>query len=114
MIVRVLKRLRAAVGYRELGMTQHALRCLDSVASMGKVGPFTLVAEVLRNEFLNDRHASAANALEVVACMLPTPARRAVEATLAACYGPSDNGRVANNRAAARGVVSELPLKPAC
>ena len=31
MIVRVLKRLKAAVGYHELGMTRHALRCLDSL-----------------------------------------------------------------------------------
>ena len=33
-IVRVLKRLKAAVGYQELGMTQHAVRCLDSLASL--------------------------------------------------------------------------------
>src|SRR5208283_2300127 len=32
-IVRVLKRLKAAVGYQELGMTKHALRCLDSLES---------------------------------------------------------------------------------
>ena len=42
----VLKRLKAAVGYHELGMTQHALRCLDSLASLGEIGPFGLVTDV--------------------------------------------------------------------
>ena len=31
--VRVLKRLKAAVGYHELGMKQHALQCLDGLAA---------------------------------------------------------------------------------
>ena len=52
-IVWVLKRLKAAVGYHELGMTEHALRCLDSLASRDKIGPFCLVAEVLRGEFVS-------------------------------------------------------------
>ena len=66
-IVRVLKRLKAAVGYQELGMTQHALRCLDSLMSLGNIGPFGLVADVLRGEFMMNRenHVSAANALEL-------------------------------------------------
>ncbi|MGO9111195.1 MAG: hypothetical protein ACLP9L_18375 [Thermoguttaceae bacterium] len=88
MIVRVLKRLRAAVGYHELGMTQHALRCLDSLTQLGKIGPFGLVAEVLRGEFVkHSENVSAAKALETIACMLPTPARHAIEMTLATCYG---------------------------
>ena len=80
MIVRVLKRLKAAIGYHELGMTQHALRCLDSLTELGKIGPFGLVAEVLRGEILKgqEKHLSAAKALEIVACMLPTPARHAI------------------------------------
>ncbi len=67
MIVRVLKRLRAAVGYHELGMTQHALCCLDSLPSLGKIGPFGLVAEVMRDEFVTHpaNHVSAAKALEI-------------------------------------------------
>jgi len=116
MVVRVLKRLKAAVGYHELGMTPHALRCLDSLVSLGKIGPFGLVAEVLRDEFLKgqEKHVPAARALETVACMLPTPGRHAVEMTLAACYGSSDSGRAANNRAFARGVTLEGQPKPAC
>ncbi len=89
MIVRVLKRLKAAVGYHELGMTQHALRCLDSLDLLGKIGPFGVVQDVLRDVFITnpENHVSAANALEVVACMLSTPARHAIQLTLDTCYG---------------------------
>ena len=79
-------------------LTQHALRCLESLASLGKIGPFGLVQEVLRGEFARNRenHVSAAKALEIVACMLPTPARHAIGMTLAACYGQADDaGRTA-------------------
>ena len=114
MIVRVLKRLKTAVGCHELGMTQHAMRCLDSLASLGKIGPFGLVQEVLRDEFIKDRenHISAAKALEIVACMLPTPARHAIQVTLAACYGQvNDVGRAANSVARARGATPEAQQK---
>ena len=116
-IVRVLKRLKAAVGYHELGMTQHALRCLDSLVSLGGIGPFGLVVEVLRDKFVKhaERHVSAAKALETVACMLPTPGRHAMEMALAACYGQhSDNSRSANIVACSRGVKPEGQPKPAC
>jgi hypothetical protein len=90
--VRVLKRLRAAVGYYELGMIGHALRCVDSLADFGGIGFFGLVADVLRDEFAKGGKTSTANALEIVACMLPAPGRRAVRMTLAACYGPENAG----------------------
>ena len=45
--MRVLKRLKAAVGYHELGMTEHALRCLDSLASREQDRTICLVVEVL-------------------------------------------------------------------
>lgn len=115
-IVRVLKRLKTAVGYHELGMNRHALRCLDSLASLGKIGPFDLVADVLRDQFANHHGnlVSAAKALEIVACMLPTTARNAVQLTLAACYGSSDSGRAAaNNRGRARGAKLAEQPKPA-
>ena len=115
MIVRVLKRLKTAVGYQELGMTQHALRCLDSLASLGKIGPFGLVQEVLRGEFIKNRETdiSAAKALEVVACMLPTPARNAIEMTLAACYGQLNAVGRAASAARARGAKPEGQPKSA-
>jgi len=110
MIVRVLKRLKAAVGYHELGMTQHALRCLDSLDLLGKIGPFGVVQDVMRDVFSTnpENRVSAANALEVVACMLSTPARHAIELTLAYCYGQgNDVGRTANDSACARGAKLE-------
>ncbi len=101
--VRVLKRLRTAVGYYELGMTQHALRCLDSLAELGKIGFFGLVAEVLRDEFAKGGKVSTSNALEIVACMLPGPGRRAVRMTLAACYGSENGGGGAGQWPCGRG-----------
>ncbi len=116
-IVRVLKRLKAAVGYHELGMTQHALRCLDSLPQLGEIGPFELVAVFLRDVFLKHREeqVSAAKALAMVESMVPTPARHAIQMTLAACYGAvNDAGRAANNMARARGAKPEGQKKPAC
>jgi hypothetical protein len=117
MIVRVLKRLKAALGYHELGMTQHALRCLDSLESLGKIGPFGLVEEVLRGEFSTNRenHVPAAKALDVAACMLPTQVREAIEMTLTAYYGQvNDTGRVANSVTGARGAKPAGQPDPAC
>jgi len=96
--VRVLKRLKAAVGYHELGMTQHALRCLDSVELLDTIGRFHLVADILRGEFANhvEKEISAAKALETVAWMVPGQERRAIRMTLAACYGKTNEGRTAS------------------
>ena len=62
--------------------------------------------EITRNR---EDHVSAAKALEVVACMLPTPARQAIELTLAACYGQVNGvGRTANSVAIGpRGAMPE-------
>jgi hypothetical protein len=116
-IVRVLKRLKAAIGYYELGMKQHAVGCLDSLAALGKLGPFEFVIEVLRDEIIRNRenHVSAAHALEVVACMLPRPQRDAIGLTLSACYGQGNaGGRTANNVAIARGAKLDAQPNPAC
>jgi hypothetical protein len=92
------------------------LRCLDSLDLLGKIGPFGVAQDVLRDVFITNReHVSAANALEVVACMVSTPARHAIEMTLAACYGQgNDMGRVANSPACARGAKPAGQPKPAC
>jgi hypothetical protein len=110
MIARVLKRLKAAVGYHELGMTQQALRCLDSLDLLGEIGPFGVVQDVLRDVFVTnpENHVSAAKALEVA------PARHAIDLTLAACYGQGiDAAKAANNRALARGAKPEVQPKSA-
>jgi hypothetical protein len=116
-IARILKRLKTAVGYHELGMTQHALRCLDSLTSLGRIGPFGLVKEVLRGEFGRNRedHIPAAKALEIVACMLPAPARNAITMTLAACYGQGNElERGVKGTARDRGAKPEGTRNPAC
>ena len=102
MTVRVLKRLKAAVGYHELGMTQQAVSCLERVESLGKIEAFGMVVDILRGEFVKNREndLSAANALEIVAAMLPKPERRAIRMTLAACYGKTDDHVGGGNRAA--------------
>ena len=92
-------------------MTQHAVRCLDGLASLGKIGPFGLVADVLRGEFTRNRedHIPAAKALGIVACMLPPPARHAVEMTLAACYGQLDMDRTGSVACARRSAEACVP-----
>ena len=115
--VLVLKRLKAAVGYHELGMTRHALRCLDSLTSLGKIGPFGLIEEVLRGEFTQNRenHITAAKALETAGFMLPKTARDAVDMTLLACYGHgNDVRRPANSVACAHGAKPAGQPRPAC
>jgi len=113
-IMRVLKRLKTGVGYHELGMPAHALRCLDSLTQLGKIGPFGLVVELLRDEFSINRETPIAETMETLARMLPTPAKHAIELTLAACYGQGhDAARTANNKACGRGVQPGIEPKTA-
>jgi len=52
--------------------------------------------------------------LETVACMVPTPARYAIQMALTACFGTvSDGGRTANMTVADRGAELESQPKPA-
>jgi len=97
-LIRLLKRLKTAVGYHELGMTQHAVRWLDSIFVVGEVGPFALVADILRDEFLRGPadQLAAASALQVAEGLAPRNAHRAIRMTLATCFGDSqetDSGR---------------------
>jgi hypothetical protein len=43
-----LKRLQAAIGYQELGMTAQAIRCLERVIDIDAAGPFRAVAQSMR------------------------------------------------------------------
>jgi hypothetical protein len=90
-LARLFKRLKAAVGYHELGMTRHAVQCLDSLTDVGELGPFALVADVLRGEFLRGSadQFSTASALEVAEGLAPREARRAIRMTLVTCFGNS-------------------------
>jgi hypothetical protein len=91
-LTRLLKRLKAAVGYHELGMTTHALQCLNGLTGLGEIGPFGFVAEVLRDEFSRgwSDQLSAAAALEVAEGLAPRAVRRAIRMTLLTCF---DNSR---------------------
>jgi hypothetical protein len=115
MIVGTLKRLRAAIGYQELGMTQHALRCLDGLALLGKIGPFYLVVAALHDAFEGNRdhRDSPAATLAHLAGTLPTPARHAAQLALIACFGQASNQRAANQKASARGANPEIGSKSA-
>ncbi len=115
MIVRVLKRLKSAVGYHELGMTQHALRCLDSLDLLGKIGPFGLVAEIMRDQFVKhpENHRAALEVLQIATRLVPI-AGDAIRMALDVCYGQAnDAARAANNKAFARGVNPGVQSKPA-
>jgi hypothetical protein len=97
-LARLFKRLKAAVGYHELGMAEHAVQILGSLASLGDIGPFAFVADILRDEFLRGSadDFSAASALEVAEALAPRDARRAIRMTLVTCFGDSpetENGR---------------------
>ena len=88
--VRVMKRLQAAVGYHELGMTQHALQCLTSLWELGDIGPFRAAQRILRTAILggSDGYSGIAKALEDAANTLPPPQRQALWQALHGCYRP--------------------------
>jgi len=107
-MARVTKRLRAAVGYYELGMSRHAVQCLDSVLQLGEIGPFRVAEEILRAQFLKSEadYGAAAKALENAARMTPTRDNQALWAAVSACYRDAgDIGRAVNSMAYARGAV---------
>lgn len=105
-IVRVLKRLKAAVGYQELGMRTQALACLDDMLRLGDPGDFRRAERIIRADVLlsNGNTRLAAKALEIAACSAPAPENMALWLVLATCYlSPQGSNRSANEKAAGRG-----------
>ena len=110
-IVRVLKRLKAAVGYHELGMTQHALRCLDSLVSLG--GKLDLLAWSSRS------CGASSSSTPSVMSPQPRPWRRspaccrrlaaAMEMTFAACYGQVERHSPGSQQQGAPAVAVRCP-----
>ena len=84
-LVRVSKRLKEAHGYFELGMTQHALDCLEG---LGELGPFEAEIELLRGEALRkqQRFDDAEIALRAAAKKFPSPFDRSAWYALSLCY----------------------------
>jgi hypothetical protein len=113
LMVRALKRLKAAVGYYELGMTRHATSELDCLRGMVDTGPFRAAEQMLRAEVLKaeEQFEAAAEALESAARMVPAPFNHALWLALSECYRQVGNlDAVANSLACARG--AKLPPQP--
>ena len=113
LVVRVIKRLKTAVGYYELGMVQDALASLDSLKELGDIGSFVLAEEMLRAEILKTEHRyeAAAQALESAARLLPAPFNQALWVALSECYRQAGNSQGAvNSMGCARG--AKLPEPP--
>lgn len=105
--VRLTKHLRSAIGYHELGMTQHALQCLDQAQLIGDIGPWRLAIDMVRGEVLHSAHRyeAAAEALEHAARLTPAPYNQAIWLALSACYREAgDTQRAVDTLACARGV----------
>ncbi len=90
-LVRIAKRLVEATGYLELGMIQHTLDELDSLASRGF---FQAEIKILRGEALRqqNRYASAATALKLSAREASSPHSKAAWLALSSPC-PSLGGR---------------------
>ena len=82
---RVAKRVRAAVGYLELGMSEQALACLEN---LGELGPFEAEVELLRGQAfrLQHRYEDAAVALKAAATKFPAPQDKSAWLALSICY----------------------------
>jgi len=104
-LIRVLKGLRAAVGYHELRMPQHAMRCLHALP-LATINAFEPVIEILRRGIIrNDADAaSIVEALREAAGSAPSPLADACKLTLIACYGHG----VARH---SFGLSAEIPLE---
>ncbi len=112
-IARVLRRLSEAKGYLELGMTQHALACLDKIRN---AGPFTAAVEMIRGEAARREHRfeAAANSFEAAARILESPHDRPVWLTLSMCYRQAgDTDRAIESLANARGALPPKMRPPA-
>jgi tetratricopeptide (TPR) repeat protein len=102
-LVRLAKRVQEATGYLELGMTQHALDCLEG---LGELGPFEAEVALLRGEAfrMQKRYDDAATALKTAARRFPPPFDRSAWLALSRCYRQAgDIGRAIQSLARARG-----------
>ena len=98
-----------------LGLAQKGIRSilLEKASNLGEIGSFKLVEDVLRDEFAKGKNASAEQALDTVACMLPKPARRAVQMTLATCYRSENAERKSSDRSSASVATMVTSKEPA-
>jgi len=105
-VIRFAKRLRAAMGYYELGMTQHAVECLDSAAAMKDIGPLRLAISMIKAHFAMQPHRfeAASTLLEAIARAAPRPQSQSIWLVLSLCYNDAgDSERAIDTLACARG-----------
>jgi tetratricopeptide (TPR) repeat protein len=90
-LIRVAKRLNQALGYLELGMPQQAL---DSLESLGPLGPFDAEVEYLRGHALRMQHRyrEAARKFRLAAEKLPPQDDDAAWLALSAIYSTIGDG----------------------
>ena len=109
-VLRITKRLKAAIGYFELGMLSHAMACLDSLQTVGQIGPFAAAVEVIRAAATNKEAASVdlPASLEAAARTLSGPPSKALWLVISTCYlQAGDEQRASDIMACARG--AKLP-----
>ena len=82
---RIAKRVTAAVGYLELGMSEQVLASLEN---LGDLGPFEAEVELLRGQAfrLQHRFEDAAMALKTAATKFPAPQDKSAWLALSICY----------------------------
>ena len=104
---RVLKQLKAALGYHELGMHSHALQCLEDLLQRDNIGPFRLAVEALLVDLCQSLEEDAtAEGRKNAARRRPFPHHRALWAALSACHEHlGDASQAANGLAFARGAT---------
>jgi len=103
--IRILKRLRQATGYLELGMADQALERLQG---FGDPGPLEAEVAFLRGEALRIQHRyrDAAAALKTAARKAPFPHDRSAWLALSLCYRQAgDTRRAIQSLARARGAL---------
>jgi len=112
-LVRATARMRQAMGYYELGMTEHALASLEATRQMGDLGAFRFVVDMLRAKMEQrpDDYHEAVQELEKLAPTLAPAYRRCLWMALSMCYRQAgDTERAVSTLACARG-ASPTTLK---
>ena len=110
-LARVSRRVNAAVGYLELGMTEHALQ---SVADLGDSGPLRPLVEMVRGQalWMQRRYDEAADVFKHAASTFPAPHDRQAWLALSRYYMGTGNTDLAiQNLARARGAKLPLPRR---
>jgi tetratricopeptide (TPR) repeat protein len=106
---RVVRRIREATGFIELGLPQYAL---DRLEGLDEPGPFTAQIELVRGEALRRQHRyfDAVASLKRAAAKAPAPIKQSAMLAISACYHQTgDHAKAMDAYASARGVAPKTP-----